>query len=157
MIIDKTNIKRNINLIVIHCSATDPSKSNYGPERLRRDHIARGFSDCGYHYYIAKDGEIHAMRPLEKIGAHAKGYNQNSIGVCYEGGIRDGKPADTRTDAQRESLTALLVALVSAFPGSKIVGHRDLSPDLNGDGIVEPNEWIKSCPCFDATKEYRNI
>lgn len=97
------------------------------------------------------------MRPLEKVGAHAKGYNQNSIGVCYEGGIRDGKPADTRTDAQRESLTALLVALVSAFPGSKIVGHRDLSPDLNGDGIVEPNEWIKSCPCFDATKEYQDI
>lgn len=97
------------------------------------------------------------MRPLEKIGAHAKGYNRNSIGVCYEGGIRDGAPADTRTDAQRESLTALLVALVSAFPGSKIVGHRDLSPDLNGDGIIEPNEWIKSCPCFDATKDYRNI
>ena len=157
MLINIGKIEREISLVVIHCSATDPSKSNYGPERLRRDHIARGFSDCGYHYYITKDGKIHAMRPLEKMGAHAKGYNRNSIGVCYEGGIRDGAPADTRTDAQRESLTALLVALVSAFPGSKIVGHRDLSPDLNGDGIIKPNEWIKSCPCFDATKEYQNI
>ena len=79
------------------------------------------------------------------------------VHIVVSGGIRDGAPADTRTDAQRESLTALLVALVSAFPGSKIVGHRDLSPDLNGDGIIKPNEWIKSCPCFDATKEYQNI
>ena len=97
------------------------------------------------------------MRPLEKIGAHAKGYNRNSIGVCYEGGIRDGAPADTRTDAQRESLASLLVALVCAFPEAKIIGHRDLSPDLDGDGIVEPNEWIKVCPCFDAKTEYENI
>ena len=46
---------------------------------------------------------------------------------------------------------------VCVYPDSKICGHRDLSPDLDGDGEIEPNEWIKMCPCFNAKKEYENI
>ena len=38
-----------------------------------------------------------------------------------------------------------------------VLGHRDTSPDLDGDGIVEPEEWTKMCPCFDAKEEYSDL
>lgn len=150
-------INRKINLIVIHCSATRVDK-NYTPEQLERDHRARGFNSAGYNYYIRKTGEVVPMRPLELIPAHATGFNKNSIGICYEGGLdAGGEPDDTRTNAQRDAIIHLLLDLVCDFPDSEIVGHRDLSPDLNKDGKITPNEWMKMCPCFDAKNEYKNI
>lgn len=150
-------INRKINLIVIHCSATRVDK-DYTPEQLERDHKARGFNSAGYNFYIRKNGEVVPMRPLELIPAHVTGYNKNSIGICYEGGLdADGNPDDTRTDAQRSAIVELLLKLVVQFPDSRICGHRDLSPDLNGDGKITPNEWTKMCPCFDAEEEYKNI
>ena len=90
-------------------------------------------------------------RPVEKPGAHAKGYNANSIGICYEGGLdTNGRPADTRTDFQKHSLRVLVMLLLRDYPDSRLVDHRDLSPDLNHNGEIEPEEWIKECPCFDA-------
>lgn len=150
-------IKREINLIVIHCSATRSDK-DYTPEQLERDHKARGFNSAGYNYYIRKSGEVVPMRPLDQIPAHVAGYNKNSIGICYEGGLTpDGKPYDTRTEKQKAALITLLMDLVSQFPEAEICGHRDLSPDLNGDGEITPNEWTKMCPCFDAKTEYEKI
>lgn len=150
-------INRKINLIVIHCSATRVDK-NYTPDQLERDHRTRGFNSAGYNYYIRKTGEVVPMRPLELIPAHATGFNKNSIGICYEGGLdADGKADDTRTNAQRDAIIHLLLDLVCDFPDSEIVGHRDLSPDLNKDGKITPNEWTKMCPCFDAKNEYKNI
>lgn len=61
-----------------------------------------------------------------------------------------GHPADTRTDFQKHSLRVLVMLLLRDYPGSRLCGHRDLSPDLNGNGEIEPEEWIKECPCFDA-------
>ena len=85
-----------------------------------------------------------------------EGFNANSVGICYEGGMTtDGKPADTRTVQQKESILRLIKELLVLYPGTKVLGHRDLSPDLNHDGIIEPNEWMKTCPCFDAKKEYK--
>ena len=79
------------------------------------------------------------MRPVEKAGAHVRGYNANSIGVCYEGGLdAQGRPADTRTPEQRHSLRVLIRVLLKDYPGCRVVGHRDLSPDRNGNGVVEP-------------------
>lgn len=150
-------INRKINLIVLHCSATRIDK-DYPPEQLERDHKARGFESAGYNYYIRKSGEIVPLRPLERIPAHVAGFNKNSIGICYEGGLdAHGRPADTRTDAQRESIIHLLLNLVCDFPNCRICGHRDLSPDRNGDGRITPDEWMKQCPCFDAEEEYKNI
>jgi N-acetyl-anhydromuramyl-L-alanine amidase AmpD len=91
------------------------------------------------------------MRPLERVGAHVRGHNLESIGVCYEGGLdKEGKPADTRTDAQKMALASLVSELLLRFPAARVVGHRDLSPDLDGDGTVEPHEWLKQCPCFNV-------
>ena len=149
---------RKINLIVIHCSATKANQ-DYTPDQLRRDHLARGFNSAGYHFYVRKSGYRHIFRPIEEAGAHAKGYNAHSIGVCYEGGLADdGKgPKDTRNTQQKEALTALLTELKEMYPKARITGHRDLSPDLDGDGVIEPNEWVKWCPGFDAKKEYKNL
>ena len=141
---------RRIDLIVIHCTGTREDQ-RFTEEMLEQCHRERGFSECGYHYYIRKDGNIIEMRPLHKIGAHAKGYNSFSIGIAYEGGLDSlGHPKNTLTVYQQNSLQQLASSLLRRFPGSKVLGHRDLSPDLNGNGKVDPHEWVKSCPCFDV-------
>ena len=148
---------RKITLIVVHCTATRCT-SSLTPRQLEESHRLRGFACCGYHYYIQRNGQTTPMRPVEKIGAHAKGYNANSIGIAYEGGLNaDGNPADTRTDAQRAALVSLLTQLHEHYPDARIVGHRDLSPDLNGNGRIEPSEYVKACPCFNAAQEYTYI
>ncbi|WP_239063863.1 N-acetylmuramoyl-L-alanine amidase, partial [Bacteroides sp. 51] len=92
--------------------------------------------------------------PIAKVGAHARGYNSRSIGIAYEGGLDSlGNPWDTRTLKQRNSLQVLVDSLLRDFPDAKVAGHRDLSPDLDGDGEISPAEWIKSCPCFDVKTE----
>ena len=121
--------QRNITLIVVHCTASKCT-SNLTPEALDALHKRQGFTECGYHYYITKDGTIHHMRDITHVGAHAKGYNTPSIGIAYEGGLdASGRAADTRTTAQKQSLEILLRFLLLSYPAAKICGHRDLSPD----------------------------
>ncbi len=129
---------RQINLIIIHCSATRANR-HFTVEDLEVCHKARGFRTVGYHYYITKDGTIYPCRPEEMVGAHALNYNAHSIGICYEGGLdADGTPADTRTEAQKRSMAELLKSLCADYPDAQVIGHRDLP-------------WVsKSCPCFDV-------
>ena len=144
---------RQINLLVIHCSATKENQS-FTVQALENSHRKRGFYGIGYHYYIRQSGEVINTRSLSRIGAHAKGHNRYSIGICYEGGLdKDGKPKDTRTPKQRAALRRLVNELLIRFPGCKVCGHRDLSPDLNHNGKIEPYEWTKQCPCFDVATE----
>lgn len=99
---------------------------------MTTDHLRRGFSGAGYHFYIRKNGDIKSLRPLSLPGAHVRGWNAGSIGVCYEGGLDEcGRPADTRTLFQKHSLRVLVLLLLKDYPGSRLCGHRDLSPDLN--------------------------
>lgn len=160
---------KDINLIIIHCSATREDQ-DYTFEDILRDHKARGFDTCGYHVYIRKDGTVNRGRPYDVIGAHAAPKNLNSIGICYEGGLsKKSTPKktvakDTRTDAQKEQILNMIFDVlkeVRRVGGDtkkvKIIGHRDISPDLDGDGLVEPHEWIKQCPCFEAKEEYKDI
>ena len=132
---------RRIDLIVVHCSATRCDKP-YPVTALIRDHRDR-FGFTGYHYYITRDGAVYQTRHEQLIGAHAKGYNKHSLGVCYEGGLTpEGTSADTRTPKQKRALLTLLRRLKKEHPQARIVGHRDL-PDVH-----------KDCPCFDACTEY---
>ena len=129
---------RRIDLIVIHCSATRATQ-RYTVDDCRRDHRARGFADIGYHYYITRDGVVHAGRPLYQVGAHATGYNAHSIGICYEGGLDiRGRPCDTRTPEQKETLHKLLQRLKEDYQEARVVGYRDLP------GVQ------KDCPCYDV-------
>lgn len=150
--------KRVIREIIVHCSATKEGQE-VTVQDITKWHKARGFNTIGYHYVVYLDGSIHDGRDVDLIGAHCTNHNANSIGVCYVGGYaKDGKTIkDTRTDAQKAALLFLLKQLKQLYPNAKILGHRDTSPDKNGNGIIEPFEWIKGCPCFDAKKEYANI
>ena len=148
---------REVRLLVIHCSATRYDR-DFPVEALRSSHKARGFADIGYHFYITRDGELHRCRPVNQIGAHAAGWNDHSIGICYEGGLDcKGQPKDTRTEWQKHSMRVLILTLLKDYPGCRICGHRDLSPDLNGNGEIEPEEWIKACPCFNAEKDWGKV
>ena len=137
---------RKIDLIVIHCSASRADR-DFTETDLEVCHRRRGFNGIGYHFYIRKNGDIKTTRPIERIGAHAKGFNRTSIGNCYEGGL-------DCTEWQIHSMHVLVLALLRDYPGCRVCGHRDLSPDLNGNGEIEPEEWVKACPCFDAEEEW---
>lgn len=150
--------KRVITDIVVHCTASAYG-SDLSAADIRRTHIKdKGFADIGYHYVVRLDGKIEPGRDVDKIGAHVRDYNSHSIGVVYVGGLdKDGKAKDTRTELQKNALLNLLLDLRKLYPKAKISGHRDFSPDKNGDGIISPCEWIKSCPCFDAKREYARV
>ena len=136
--------------IVVHCSAT-PITSDIGASEIDAMHKARGWSRIGYHSVIRLDGTVESGRDLWAQGAHVKGYNARSVGVCVVGGVGvDGKPECTINPAQSDSLRALLSRWQLEFPTAEIVGHRDLSPDLDQDGEVTINEWLKACPSFDV-------
>ncbi len=148
---------REIKYIVLHCSATREGQ-NVTVEQIDKWHRARGFRKIGYHYVILPGGEIRKGRELDEIGAHVAGNNANSIGICYVGGLdAAGKPKDTRTGQQKAAMFYLLQQLREEFPKARILGHRDFSPDLNGNGIIEPREWMKACPCFNAIDEYKDL
>ena len=140
-----------IDSIIIHCSAT-----RVGLDLRAKDidcmHRQRGFTRIGYNFVIDLDGTVENGRPLSIDGAHCntKGssgvsYNKHSIGICYIGGLDvNGRPADTRTEAQKHSLRDLVAKLCK-------------ESDLDDSGEVEPGEYIKSCPCFDVRSEFNNF
>ena len=110
----------------------------------------------GYNYVIDLDGTVEDGRPLTMNGAHCLGYNDHSIGICYVGGLDSlGNPLDTRTYEQKKAMHELVQKLMMQYPSIiYVLGHRDTSPDLNGDGKITPNEWIKACPSFDVKAEF---
>ena len=134
---------RKIEHIIIHCSATPPDM-DIGAVEIRCWHTdlppkGNGWADIGYHYIIRRDGVVEKGRDDSVVGAHARPWNSNSIGVCLVGGIaKDGTSDDNFTDAQRASLKTLIENLTSAYPHSDVIGHRDV-PGVN-----------KDCPSFDA-------
>jgi N-acetyl-anhydromuramyl-L-alanine amidase AmpD len=137
--------------IVLHCSATRASQPVTAAD-IRKWHKARGWGDIGYHYVIRRDGTLEKGRHEAAVGAHVGGHNWHTLGICLAGGLNDrtGAPEDNFTPAQWETLRGLMKALAGRYPRATVLGHRDLSPDRDGDGEVEPHEWLKSCPCFDA-------
>ena len=156
--------KKEIDAIIVHCSATQEGRA-FDWRDIDRMHVQRGFKCIGYNFVITIDGQVQTGRSLSIPGAHCntkgfsgRSYNRHSIGICYIGGLdKHGKAKDTRTDAQKKALRELIAKLVQEYPIKEILGHRDTSPDLDGDKIVEPFEWIKQCPCFDASKEYKDL
>lgn len=141
---------RPITLLVVHCSAT-PANRDIGAAEIRAMHKQRGFADIGYHHVIRRDGRIEPGRAEHVAGAHVQGHNRFSIGICLVGGVKPDMTAETNfTEAQYCALSQLLKDLSARFPGARVCGHRDLSPDRNGDGKVTPGEWVKACPTFDV-------
>ena len=131
---------RYINDIIVHCTATRAGQ-DFSASDIAAWHKERGWRSIGYHYVVRLDGTVERGRAISQPGAHCKGHNAHSVGVAYVGGLdAEGKPADTRTEAQRQALLKLLVNLTRIYR-CRIHGHHDYNQG-------------KSCPCFDATLEY---
>lgn len=160
---------RPITLIVIHCSASPNGDSlfrgSFGTpgcitpvQTIDGWHQSRGFHRSpanrqrfnpslvaiGYHYVVQLDGAVATGRHEDEVGAHVAGFNQKSIGICMIG-------TDRFSAAQWFSLAEAVRLLQKRYPAARVVGHRDLSPDRNGNGTVEPSEWLKTCPGFDVS------
>ena len=167
-------MSRFINKIIIHCSASANGQSLFvgklGDANFKKPievidswHKTRGFkrsdafrkrqngslTSIGYHYLIYTSGTIVTGRHLDEIGAHVQGNNANSIGICMVG-------TDQFTSAQWVSLATLIKSLATLQPKARVLGHRDNSPDLNGDGQITRNEWLKICPGFDVADWLKN-
>ena len=133
-----------IKLLIVHCSATRCNRP-FSVESLIATGEAR-FGQPSYHYYIRRNGAIIPIRPENVRGAHARHYNSCSLGICYEGGLDEkGRPDDTRTEAQKASMYALLKELTAEYPDARIMGHCEL-PHV-----------AKNCPCFQASTYYSQL
>ena len=146
---------RNIKYIAVHCTA---SSQHATIKELLLEFKRKGWSKPGYHYIVDVSGKVFNTLSEDEVSNGVKGFNSNLINVAYIGGIdTKGKPVDNRTEEQKKSLLLLLKALKKKHPNAIIQGHRDFSPDTNKNGIVDPWERIKACPCFDAKVEYKNL
>lgn len=159
----------NINYIVVHASATPPSQ-DIGFKEIDDMHRARTYrtrsgktrnwSGCGYHLIIRRDGVPEMGRSLQTKGAHVGGvgHNHDSWGICMIGGVtEDGKPDDNYTALQMNTLELLIRGLLHRAPNAEVVGHRDLSRDLNGDGVIDKEDWMKDCPCFYVVDWWKSV
>ena len=121
---------RDIKRHIIHCSAT-PNLEKFTVEDCREMHLARGWSDIGYHFMIYPDGTIHNGRPCEIMGAHTKGYNADSIGTCLVG-------TDKFTVAQLQALLKLDKDLKHLYNKNMTAhGHNEFTN-------------LKTCPNFNV-------
>lgn len=148
---------RKISHIVIHCTAGLITQSTKEIQAFWR---RKGWKTDGYHRLIGEK-ETEQLVPFDKISNGVLGFNSGIINICYKGG--DDKGTDTRTEFQKEEiLNSIQLAMEwcaqhhtpEELARIRIVGHRDFSRDLNRDGKITPNEWEKTCPCFDAEAEY---
>lgn len=145
-------LRASTDYIVIHCTATRArDMDSVTVADVDRWHKARGWAGCGYHFVIEADGNISPGRDINERGAHVRGFNSRSIGIALVGGLDDdGKPCANFRPAQMVALSNQLEYLRGIYPFGEVLGHRDLSPDLDGDGVIERHEWLKECPCFDV-------
>lgn len=127
---------RHITRGFIHCAATK-REMDIGAEEIRKWHVdERGWSDIGYHYVIRRNGDVERGRQDEVQGAHAKGHNFDSLGICLVGGMGPNGEAEFNfTQAQMTSLNALANLLVEKYPGITFHGHNEV-------------DSAKECPGF---------
>lgn len=135
---------RKINQIIVHCADTYATM-DIGAEEIRAWHKQKGWQDIGYHFVVRRDGTLETGRDidgdgdiLEEVGAHALGYNANSIGICLAGGkAHNGKPEFNFSQQQLDTLRSFLVVFTALLPGVEIIGHNQVSD--------------KACPGFDVS------
>lgn len=130
--------QEHIEKIVIHCADT-PASMDIGVDEIQRWHLDRGWADIGYHYVIRRDGEIEIGRPESIQGAHVRGHNRNSLGICLVG----GKGGFNFTARQMEALKELVARLRDKYSVAEIYGHRDLDSG-------------KECPSFDVGEYFEH-
>lgn len=161
---------RAITRIFVHCTAS--WQHSMSVESLKAEFKRKGWAHPGYHWVIFPDGKVVNLLQERYIANGVKGYNSKAIHVAWVGGIQyyeywdsEGHhtdrekiiSVDNRTSEQKLALFDLLVKIKLRYKDAMIMGHRDISPDLNYNGVVDAWERIKDCPCFDAMDEYMDI
>lgn len=130
--------RESTDYIAIHCSAT-PEHMDIGAAEIRKWHTDKGWRDIGYHFVIRRDGQVELGRDINEIGAHVRGFNDESIGICLVGGVdRAQSPVHNFTVSQMDTLGGLVSGLKQIYRNADVYGHRDF-PGVN-----------KACPCFDV-------
>jgi N-acetylmuramoyl-L-alanine amidase len=142
---------RRIDLIVLHCSAASGDQPTQNVLDYWR---SLGHSSNGYHWMVDEKGVAVRLQGDHLVSNGVRGHNAHAIHICYKGGWNK---KDTRTDIQKLWLEMKVQEYLNKYPNAKVIGHRDLSPDKNGNGVIEAFEWLKVCPCFDAKKEYAHL
>jgi N-acetylmuramoyl-L-alanine amidase len=135
-------MKRTINYIVVHCTAT---AHNTKVENILKYWKKIGWKNVGYHYLIEANGKVNQLAEESQITNGVKGYNSQSIHVSYIG----GKSEDDRTEKQKDSLKIIVRQLKDKYPNAKVQGHRDF--------LTKGKSGWKNCPQFNAIEEYNNI
>lgn len=135
---------RPINKIIVHCAATKPSM-DIGKAEIDRWHRKKGWLKIGYHIVIRRDGTIENGRELTIPGAHVRGHNKDSIGICLIGGMsEDGEDETNFTEEQWSSLFYVVTGLKQQFPTASVLGHNDFTSR-------------KTCPTFDVPSWWRRV
>lgn len=150
-VLAEAECKREITHVVFHCTGGAISQTR---GQVMAEFKRKGWKNPGYHLLVDKWGTPHRLLSDDKVANGAKGYNSHSIHIAWTGGRNK---EDIRTPYQILALEALARMYHKKFPNAKFCGHRDLSPDLNKNGEIEPCEWVKRCPMFDVKKEYQDI
>jgi N-acetylmuramoyl-L-alanine amidase len=144
---------RNIDTIIIHCTATRPDwwkdkSAQQKTDEVRRWHVEdRGWSDCGYHHLIDRQGTVTEGRPLERTGAHAKGHNTGSVGISLfggHGGNVSDQFEDNFTEDQDRALRELIAKLKAEHPITKIIGHNEVANKACPTFVVR--DWLAKAP-----------
>ena len=132
------NERKATNHIIIHCAYTPPSM-DIGADEIRQWHLDRGWSDIGYHFVIRRNGSIETGRTQSVSGAHVKGHNWDSVGVCLVGGKAEDSNTDEMnyTKEQMHSLWILVNRLKREYPDADVCGHNEFDEH-------------KTCPCFNV-------
>lgn len=147
---------RNIRYLVVHCTASPQTQKV--EDILHYWKVSLGWKSPGYHVIVRPDGTAVELLPIEQVSNGVKGFNASSIHISYIGGVTGAmKAVDNRTPAQKATIRKYLKKWRAMFPKAKIQGHRDFSPDKNGNGRIDAWERIKECPSFDAIPEYKDI
>ncbi len=136
--------------IVIHCS-----DSEFGDNLMIDDwHKEKGWSGIGYHFVITNgvkhklqhylrslDGQIQSARSLDRVGAHARGYNQDYIGICLI-----GKKSFTKLQFRALQMLVIEFMGIYGFDEQDVIGHYQCK-----------NNGGKTCPNFDVDLWWKSL
>lgn len=132
--VDEESGERKIEIAIVHASATPP-EMDIGVKDIRVWHVEeRGWSDIGYHFVIRRNGVVEIGRPLYLQGAHCRGYNRESVGICLVGGLDSNKNSINNFTREQE---LSLSSMIKFFSKDVVFGHNDFNKD-------------KDCPCFNV-------
>ncbi len=126
--------------IVIHTAAHAHGGTVYDTSATEIDnwHKQNGWNGIGYHYVIRFDGRVEKGREEYMTGAHARGLNSSSIGICFSG----HGDIQMLTQHQLDTGLKLVQSLIKKYniPIDNILGHREIGKIA---GVPDPN---KTCP-----------